>query len=265
MLLNEAERLGVLQGQAFRSLESAFTELYWSAFESWIWLFGDRIYETQFRPKGSLGENLGAGQQEESSARETVDEDSALEEADDVKQEEGVKPMNARPPFHYSSNSSSINTTSFSHIEYSSVHLSRGVVENVGSAVSVPVSLRSTSHPPHPLPEDFHVLCPCFSLAEAEGAAAEFELPEIVQATFYTILLNEAVELGVADKYTAESTKSSLVDLRSSTFEMDCMDCPLRGAQLYRPTDEVEVRGSEDGQEERSGSAGPSTPSSDEE
>ena len=45
MLLNEAEGLGVLQGQVLRSLESAITELCWSAFKSWVWLFGDRIYE----------------------------------------------------------------------------------------------------------------------------------------------------------------------------------------------------------------------------
>ena len=88
---------------------------------------------------------------------------------------------------------------------------------------------------PHPLPEDFHVLCLCFSLAQAEGAAAEFELPEIVQVTFYAMLLNEAFELGVAHDYMAESMKSSLVGLRWSTFEvwLDCMDEVIRGAQLY--------------------------------
>ncbi|KAJ8430921.1 hypothetical protein Cgig2_033549 [Carnegiea gigantea] len=126
---------------------------------------------------------------------------------------------------------------------------------------------RSALRLPRPLPEDFHVLCLRFSLAEAEGAAAEFELLEIVQATFYAMLLNEAVELGVPHEYTVESMKSSLVGLRWSPFEvwMDCMDCPLRGAQLYQPADEVEVRGSQDGYEEGSGSAGPPTPSSDEE
>ncbi|KAJ8419437.1 hypothetical protein Cgig2_027357 [Carnegiea gigantea] len=54
---------------------------------------------------------------------------------------------------------------------------------------------RSASHPPRPLLEDFHVLCPCFSLSEVEGTVADFELPEIVQAIFYAMLLNEAVEL----------------------------------------------------------------------
>ncbi|KAJ8432517.1 hypothetical protein Cgig2_001110 [Carnegiea gigantea] len=52
MLLNEAERLGVLQGRRLRSWEVAVTELHWSAFELWIWLLGDRIYEARF---GRLG------------------------------------------------------------------------------------------------------------------------------------------------------------------------------------------------------------------
>jgi len=77
MLLNKAERLGVLQGQALRSLESALTKPRWSAFESWIWLFSDRIYEARFRSKGGLGENSGAGRQEEGSGVEMTDDDSA--------------------------------------------------------------------------------------------------------------------------------------------------------------------------------------------
>ncbi|KAJ8419891.1 hypothetical protein Cgig2_017701 [Carnegiea gigantea] len=93
---------------------------------------------------------------------------------------------------------------------------------------------RSASCPPHPLTEDFHVLCPRFSLSEAEGAAADFKLSEIVQATFYAMLLNEAIELGVAHDFAAESMKSSLIGLRWSTFEvwMDCVDHALMGAQF---------------------------------
>jgi len=44
---------------------------------------------------------------------------------------------------------------------------------------------------------------------------------------------------------------------------MDCVDHALRGAQLDRQPDEMEVRGSRDDQEEGSGSAGPPAPSSD--
>ena len=63
--------------------------------------------------------------------------------------------------------------------------------------------IASTSPPP----EDFLTLCLRFLLSEAEGAVAEFELPEIEQVTFYAMLLNEAVELGVAHKFTAEGLK----------------------------------------------------------
>ncbi|KAJ8426858.1 hypothetical protein Cgig2_006533 [Carnegiea gigantea] len=69
------------------------------------------------------------------------------------------------------------------------------------------------------LPEDFHTLCPRFSLPEAEGAAADFELPEMVQATFYAMLLNEVVELGVIRGFMVEGLKLALVGLRWSSFE----------------------------------------------
>jgi len=126
---------------------------------------------------------------------------------------------------------------------------------------------RGASRTPRLLPEDFYVLCPCFSLAEAEVAAAEFDLPEIVQVMFYAMLLNKTLELGVAHEYTAKSMKSSLVGLRWSTFEvsMHIMDEVIRGAQLYRSPDEVDVQGARDGQGEGSRSADPPAPSTDEE
>jgi len=55
---------------------------------------------------------------------------------------------------------------------------------------------RRALRPPRPLPEDFHALYPRFSLFEAEGATVDFELPEMVQVTFYAMLLNEAIEPG---------------------------------------------------------------------
>ncbi|KAJ8423406.1 LOW QUALITY PROTEIN: hypothetical protein Cgig2_030573 [Carnegiea gigantea] len=229
--------------QALRSFQSAFTELRWSAIESWIWLFGDRIYEARFRLKGSLRENSGAG-------------GLAIRFL-------GISLVVSCP------NSSSINTTSLSHIGYSSVHLSKGVVENIGRAISVPVSLHGIPSyleyerddrvregglhlaleerfaPASPPSRRFPHIMPALFVGRSQGCGS--------RATFYAMLLNEAVELGVAHEYTAKSMKSSLAGLRWSTFE------------LYRPADEVEVRGSQDGQEEGSGSAGPPAPSSDEE
>ncbi|KAJ8427967.1 hypothetical protein Cgig2_024776 [Carnegiea gigantea] len=109
---------------------------------------------------------------------------------------------------------------------------------------------RSPLRLPRPLPEDFNVLCPCFSLAEAEAAAAESELPEIIQAMFYTMLLTKMLKLGVVQKYTAERIKSLLVGLMWPTFEvwMRIMDEVIRGAQFHRQPDEVDVKGARDGQ-----------------
>ena len=79
---------------------------------------------------------------------------------------------------------------------------------------------RRASPPPRPLPEDFHALCPRFSLPEAEGTAADFELPEMVQAIFYAMLLNEAIELSVVRGFIVEGLKSALMGLRWSSFEV---------------------------------------------
>ena len=86
-------------------------------------------------------------------------------------------------------------------------------------------------------------------MSEAEGAAANYELPEIVQVTFYAMFLNEAIELDIVHGFSAEGSRAALVGLRWSTFEvwMSCVDHVLREAQLHRPADEVEVRGSLDG------------------
>ncbi|KAJ8423386.1 hypothetical protein Cgig2_000556 [Carnegiea gigantea] len=126
---------------------------------------------------------------------------------------------------------------------------------------------RRATNPPHPLPEDYHILCLRFLLPKAERAAVDFELPEIVQATFYAMLLNEAVELGVVLGFMAKSLKSFLVGLSWSCFEarMGRTDHELREAQLRQRTATMEVRSPLDGQEESSGSNGSPLPSSDEE
>lgn len=54
---------------------------------------------------------------------------------------------------------------------------------------------RSAPHLLCPLPEDYRELCPCFTSSEAEEAARDFDLLEMVQATFYAMLFNDAMEL----------------------------------------------------------------------
>ena len=58
-----------------------------------------------------------------------------------------------------------------------------------------------------------------FSLPKAERVALGFELLEMVQATFYTMLLNYAVELGIVSGFLVDNLKSTLDGLRWTSFE----------------------------------------------
>ncbi|KAJ8421645.1 hypothetical protein Cgig2_019218 [Carnegiea gigantea] len=176
MLLSEVERLGVLQGQ------------------------------------DDLGENSGAGQQEESSdTRVFIFPGQAV---GNIGRASGIRisPVSMAFPLIYNT---------------------REMADNVRE--SFIWRWRSASRLPRPFPEDLHFLFPCFSLSKAEGAAADFKLPDIVQATFYVMLLNEAVEMGVVHDFTAESMKSSFIGLRWLTFGVwiDCVHYALRGVQLH--------------------------------
>jgi len=126
---------------------------------------------------------------------------------------------------------------------------------------------RRATRSPYPLPDDYHDLCPRFLLPKAEGAAPDFGLPEMVQAIFYTMLLNDAVELGVVSGFVADNLKSTLSGLRWTCIEamMSCTSRELREAQLRQRFVTMEAHRSSNGQEESSGSTSPPHPSSDEE
>jgi len=55
-------------------------------------------------------------------------------------------------------------------------------------------------------------------LPDADEATHDFNIPEIVQATFYAMLLNDAVELSLVSRDMARSLKSTLEGLRWITF-----------------------------------------------
>ncbi|KAJ8425253.1 hypothetical protein Cgig2_015860 [Carnegiea gigantea] len=126
---------------------------------------------------------------------------------------------------------------------------------------------RSASRPPRPLPEDYRVLCLHFVLSKAEEAACEFELPEMVQATFYAMLLNDAVGLGIVSGFIAADLRASLEGLRWTSFEswMYVNKHDLLEAQLYQQAPPGVARELVNDQEESSGSNDPPPPSSDDE
>ncbi|KAJ8425915.1 hypothetical protein Cgig2_033856 [Carnegiea gigantea] len=101
-----------------------------------------------------------------------------------------------------------------------------------------------------------------FSFTEAEGAALDFGLPEMVQATFFAMLLKNAMELGIVSGFITDDLKSTLVGLRWTYFEdwMSRTSYELREAKLRQQPIMTEARGSSDGQEESSGSTSPPAP-----
>ena len=67
---------------------------------------------------------------------------------------------------------------------------------------------------PFSTPEGLPGAMSSFTLSDAEEAARDFELPEMVQTTFYAMLLNDAVELGIVSGFMATNLKVALEGLR---------------------------------------------------
>lgn len=57
--------------------------------------------------------------------------------------------------------------------------------------------LRRATRPPLPLPKDYRDLCPYFLLENAEYVARDFQILELVQAVFYVMVINKALDLGI--------------------------------------------------------------------
>jgi len=58
-----------------------------------------------------------------------------------------------------------------------------------------------------------------FILVDAEEAARDFRLPGLAQVTFYAMVVNEALELGILSRGSATELKSALTSLRWFMFE----------------------------------------------
>ncbi|KAJ8437188.1 hypothetical protein Cgig2_007538 [Carnegiea gigantea] len=70
-------------------------------------------------------------------------------------------------------------------------------------------NFQGAAHPPRPLPENYHDLCLYFDLAVVEEAARDFRIPEMIQAVFYAMVVNETLELGILSRDLAKHLKVS--------------------------------------------------------
>ena len=89
----------------------------------------------------------------------------------------------------------------------------------------------------------------------------------MVQATFYAMLLNNVIELGVVSGFMAVDLKLILEGLRWTSFKswLSCNSRDLLREQLRQRAPSGGVRGLVNSQEESSGSTDLPPPSSDEE
>ncbi|KAJ8426359.1 hypothetical protein Cgig2_025498 [Carnegiea gigantea] len=190
MLLNEAEKLGVLYERTLRIMELAFTELRLSTFESWMWLNGDRIFEARFREKGEHEE-------EKTLLKHTLSGRNHGKEQGE-REREGT----SHTPFI---------------MAFPPLHETREMADFVRD--SFRWRWRSTTCPPRLLPDDYQDLCPRFMLSDVESAALEFELLEMVKVIFYAMPLKDAVELGIVSGSLVVDLKLTLEGLRWTSFE----------------------------------------------
>jgi len=92
--------------------------------------------------------------------------------------------------------------------------------------------LRRSLRPPRPLPEDYRDLCPSFTLPDAEEVAHDFNILTMVQATFYSMLLNNVAGLSLVSRDIARCLKATHEGLQWTAFEswLHQQACPPRGA-----------------------------------
>ncbi|KAJ8436467.1 hypothetical protein Cgig2_000452 [Carnegiea gigantea] len=161
MLLNEAERLGVVHGRMLCIMESALTELRLSTFKAWI-LEARFCEEAEQKKESSNTKGAASPSDNDKQERERT-------------REKGEERELCTPP-----------------------SLWRFLLFMTQRDGRLREGRRATC-PPHPLPDDYQDLCSCFTLSDAERAVLNYQLPEMVQSTFYAMLLNDAVELGIRE------------------------------------------------------------------
>ncbi|KAJ8423769.1 hypothetical protein Cgig2_023009 [Carnegiea gigantea] len=92
--------------------------------------------------------------------------------------------------------------------------------------------LREISRPPRPLPENYHSLCPCFDLDTTEESARDFRMSKMTRAASYGMVLNDAVELGVASRDAVDAL--TIEEDVAYPWEIDVVVSRMTGIQECR-------------------------------
>ncbi|KAJ8445062.1 hypothetical protein Cgig2_022582 [Carnegiea gigantea] len=223
MLLKEAERLGVLHRRELRTLESALIELRWSTFVSWVWLKEwyngrQRTLDTPLSPFIMAFPPL-------HDTREMADYvifyTMLLNEAVELGvvhafMADGLKSSLVGQNFRLQEPRGGVgmagcslggcNPLDISAVEY--------VRDNLRWSMRESSSLR-----PNLLYLHFMAYCPRFGHIVAMQFAYAAHIPEMVQAIFYAMVINDAAELRLIRRETGESLMLDLQKLRWDIIE----------------------------------------------
>ncbi|KAJ8421918.1 hypothetical protein Cgig2_021607 [Carnegiea gigantea] len=228
MLLNDAVMVGILRGWLIDIMESIFKELRWSIFQVWVGRNRNHILQARHPATDSNQEeeeNLGSGKWQRVPL--PSDEKSRRYSDHPFVEPEGPRliggwvlasgpwalALDQRPSAGNPSGLKGIMTVLAPCGEADTKEMADHVRE------TFKWHLRTASHPPRPLLKDYRDLCLGLTLSDAEEVACDFDIPEIVQATFYVMVVNEAMELFVVSKDMAGALKSTLKGLRWIAFE----------------------------------------------
>ncbi|KAJ8429206.1 hypothetical protein Cgig2_012334 [Carnegiea gigantea] len=193
MLLNEAERRRALHGRALRTLESALTDLRWSTFESWVWLYGDRIFEALFQTK--------AAPKEKGSEVEPKGEGSASEERPPLltmtNRGEAIEPLNVSILQEEAVQRERRQDKERSD---SKLQAPRGEVKSRRLSTSVTTSDGRRGISRLLALGRFRRTTTASVLGVAMQYACDSNTPEMVQIIFYAMVIDDAAELGLSCK-----------------------------------------------------------------
>ncbi|KAJ8441084.1 hypothetical protein Cgig2_000345 [Carnegiea gigantea] len=178
MLLNDAAGLGIVSGFIVADLKASLKGLQWTYFESWMYVNRRGLLEAQLHQRSPPGGARGPVNSHEESSDSN---DPPLPSSDEDSKSHGPRSERRKMIF----------LPNFTSTEQAA--------EYIRDTFRWPLRESSALHL-NLLPEDYHGLCLGFDLSMATQYAHNSSIPEMVQAIFYAIVLNDTAGLGLSNK-----------------------------------------------------------------
>ncbi|KAJ8421328.1 hypothetical protein Cgig2_012820 [Carnegiea gigantea] len=235
---------GVLYGRMIEILESALIELWWCIFEEQMWNNRGNILRANpsqiASPRPNRRNALPRTRGWKPSAPSFTEEDSPLRSYEEERERNEFSREKVSAPF--------------SVMVFLYFYSTEQIADHIRETFKW--HLRGPTCPLWPLSDNYHDFCSDLDLVVAAKAAGDFRILEMVQAIFYAMVVNEALELDVLGRDLAEQLKSTVEGLRWYVCEawLQLNKHALLWAQYYRQVNPGAGPGLTSSQEENSGS-----------